>query len=148
MEDTTCLEYIVSVFEKISFENSFLLLENNVFVSLINVIDFLATPQRKSIMKICQNISVNAITYNQFNQYIKPALEQLCYLTKFNEENSYVNEKAIYIYYNISVTVCQAFKHKPLKFKHYSSDERIESSNSSIKGTPLLIEQKSKRMPV
>ena len=31
MEDTTCLESIVSVFEKISFENSFLLLENNVF---------------------------------------------------------------------------------------------------------------------
>ena len=40
MEDTACLELIVSVFEKISFENSFLLLENNVLPSLLNVIDF------------------------------------------------------------------------------------------------------------
>ena len=101
MEDTTCLESIVSVFEKISFENSFLLLENNVFLSLLNVIDFLGFPQRKSIMKTCQNISVNAITYKQFDTYIKPALEPLCYLTKFSEDNSLINEKAIFIYHNI-----------------------------------------------
>ena len=56
MEDTACLELIVAVFEKISFENSFLLLENNVFLSLLNVIDFLAFAQRKSIMKTCLNI--------------------------------------------------------------------------------------------
>ena len=62
MEDTACLELIVAVFEKISFENSFLLLENNVFLSLLNVIDFLAFAQRKSIMKTCLNISVNSIT--------------------------------------------------------------------------------------
>ena len=84
MEDTSCLELIVSVFEKISFENSFLLLENNVFISLLNVIDFLAFAQQKSIMKTCQNISANALTFKQFDLYIKPALEQLCSLTKFN----------------------------------------------------------------
>ena len=109
MEDTTCLEYIVSVFEKISFENSFLLLENDVFVSLLNVIDFLATPQRKSIMKICQNISANSITSKQFDQFIKPGMEALCSLTKFNEDNNYVNEKAIIIYYNIIITLNQGF---------------------------------------
>ena len=109
MEDTICLESIVSVFEKISFENSFLLLENNVFVSLLNVIDFLATPQRKSIMKTCQNISANAITYKQFDQYIKSGLQALCALTKFSEDNSYVNEKAIFIYHNIIVTLNQGF---------------------------------------
>ena len=109
MEDTACLEPIVAVFEKISFENSFLLLENNVFLSLLNVIDFLGFPQRKSIMKTCQNISVNAITSKQFNLYIKPALEQLCSLTKFTEHNSYINEKAIMIYYNIIVLLHQGF---------------------------------------
>ena len=109
MEDTTCLEYIVSVFEKISFENSFLLLENNVFVSLINVIDFLATPQRKSIMKICQNISANTITPKQFDEFIKPGMEALCSLTKFSEDNNYVNERAIIIYYNILVNLNQGF---------------------------------------
>ena len=109
MEDTTCLELIVSVFEKISFENSFLLLENNVLLSLLNVIDFLGFPQRKSIMKTCQNISANTITYKQFDQYIKPALENLCYLTKFNEDNSYVNGKAIFIYYNIIYILNQGY---------------------------------------
>ena len=109
MEDTACLEFIVSVFEKISFENSFLLLENNVFLSLLNVIDFLGFPQRKSIMKTCQNISANTITYKQFDLYIKPALEQLCSLTKFTEHNSYVNEKAILIYHNIIVIMNQGY---------------------------------------
>jgi hypothetical protein len=109
MEDTACLELIVSIFEKISFENSFLLLENNVLPSLLNVIDFLGFPQRKSIMKTCQNISANTITYKQFDQYIKPAMENLCYLTKFIEDNSYVNEKAIFIYYNIIYTLNQGY---------------------------------------
>ena len=70
MEDTACLKLIVSVFEKISFENSFLLLGNNAFLSLLNVIDFLAFPQRISMMKICLNISVNYITIKQFDLYI------------------------------------------------------------------------------
>ena len=109
MEDLTCVESIVSLFEKISFENSYLLFENNTFSSLLNIIDFLGTGQRKSVMKICQNISVNAINYKLFDQYIRPALEQLCYLTKFNEENSFINEKAIYIYYNIIILLNQGF---------------------------------------
>ena len=109
MEDSFCLEYIISIFEKISFENSYLLFENNVFLSLINVIDFLGLPQRKSVMKICQNISVNVITYKEFEQYIKPALETLCNLTIFNEENYYINEKAILIYYNIIILLNQGF---------------------------------------
>jgi hypothetical protein len=109
MEDTACLELIVAVFEKISFENSFLLLENNVFLSLLNVIDFLAFAQRKSIMKTCLNISVNTITLKQFDLYIKPALEQLCSLTKFNEDNNHINEKAILIFYNIIVILNQGY---------------------------------------
>ena len=109
MEDTACLELIVSIFEKISFENSFLLLENNAFLSLLNVIDFLAFGQRKSIMKTCLNISANSITSKQFDLYIKPALEQLCSLTKFSEDNSYINEKAILIFHNIIIVLNQGF---------------------------------------
>ena len=91
MEDTQCLESIVSVFEKISFENSLLLLENNVFLNMLNVIDFLATPQRKSIMKICSNISTNIITYKQFDLYINPAMENLYYLySGFSDQVLYV----------------------------------------------------------
>ena len=122
MEDTTCLESIVSVFEKISYENSFLLLENNVFLSLLNVIDFLGLPQRKSIMKICQNISANTLTYKQFGTYIKPALEPLCYLTKFSEDNSVINEKAIIIYHNIILVLNQGY--------YFNSNPELENELS------------------
>jgi len=122
MEDTTCLEYIVSAFEKISFENSFLLLENNVFFSLLNVIDFLGTPQRKSIMKICQNISANSITCKQFDQFIKPGMEALCSLTKFSEDNNFVNEKAIIIYYNIIAMLNQGF--------YFNNNQELENEIS------------------
>ena len=30
---------------------------------------------------------------------MKPGLEALCYLTKFSEDNNYVNEKAIFIFH-------------------------------------------------
>ena len=122
MEDTTCLEYIVYAFEKISFENSFLLLENNVFFSLLNVIDFLGTPQRKSIMKICQNISANSITCKQFDQFIKPGMEALCSLTKFSEDNNFVNEKAIIIYYNIIAMLNQGF--------YFNNNQELENEIS------------------
>ena len=122
MEDTACLDLIVSVFEKISFENSFLLLENNVLPALLNVIDFLGTAERKSIMKTCQNISANTITDKQFNLYIKPAMENLCYLTKFTEDNSYVNEKAILIYYNIIVILNQGY--------YFNSNPELENEIS------------------
>ena len=101
MEDTLCLDYIVQILEKISYENALLLLESNVFLSLLNVIDFLGMQQRKLIMKICNNISVISLTMTQFKQYIKPGLEALFPLTKFYEENSIINEKAIIIYHNI-----------------------------------------------
>ena len=121
MEDTTCLDSIVSVFEKISYENSMLLLINNVFLSLLNVIDFLGAPQRKSIMQICLNISANSISYKDFDQYIKPAMENLCYLTKFSEDNYYINEKAICIYHNI-ISLNQGM--------HFSNNPELENEIS------------------
>ena len=51
IEDVTCLDSIVTVFEKISFNSSTLLLENNVFMTLLNIFDFMGKAQRKSIMK-------------------------------------------------------------------------------------------------
>ena len=50
-------------------------------------------------------MSENNITYIQFYQYIKPAMGKICNLTKFIEDNSYINEKAIIVYYNIIFTL-------------------------------------------
>ena len=65
-------------------------------------------------MKTCQNISLNYFTYKQFDQYIKPALGALCCLTKYSDDYNYVNERAIFIYYNIIVMLNQAsFNNNP-----------------------------------
>ena len=58
IEDLTFLEYIIKILEKISYENSFILLENNTFVSLLNYIDFLGENQRISVMKTCLNMGM------------------------------------------------------------------------------------------
>ena len=84
------------------------------------MIDFLAFAQQKSIMKTCQNISANALTFKQFDLYIKPALEQLCSLTKFNEQNSYINEKAILIFHNIIVTLNQGYYFNNIDNIHFN----------------------------
>ena len=60
-------------------------------------------------MKTCQNISANTITYKQFYQYIKPAMEKLSNLTKFIEDNSNVNKKAIFVYYNIILALNKGY---------------------------------------
>ena len=101
LEDITCLDLIVTVFEKISHNNSVLLLENNIFLSLLNVIDFLGSAQRKLIMKCCQNISMNVVSFQQFENYIKPGFDLLCYLTKYNDNDMKTAEGAINIYYNL-----------------------------------------------
>ena len=101
LEDISCLDLIVTVFEKISQNNAILLLENNIFLSLLNVIDFLGSAQRKLIMKCCQNISMNVINFQQFESYIKPGFEILCYLTKYNDNDMKTTEGAISIYYNL-----------------------------------------------
>ena len=108
--DISCLDSIVMVLDKISISNAILLLENNVFLTLLNVFDFMGKTQRKSIMKICQNISINILNYKQFDTYIKPASPILCNLIQYDENDTdpQILEKAIGIYYNIVINLKQA----------------------------------------
>ena len=93
IDDVTCLDSIVTAFEKISLNNAILLLENNVFYTLLNIIDFLGKSQRESVIKCCLNISYNVLNYKQYDVYIKPASN---ILTDAN-----ILEKIIDIYFNI-----------------------------------------------
>ena len=103
IEDITCLDSIVTVFEKISLNNSILLLENNVFFTLLNIIDFLGKSQRDSAIKCCLNMSYNVLNYKQYDVYIKPASNILCNLVQYREgiTDTQLLEKIIDIYYNI-----------------------------------------------
>ena len=127
LEDITCLDSIVMVLEKISSSNAILLLENNVFVTLLNVFDFMGKSQRKSIMKCCQNISLNVINYKQFEQYIKPGSVVLCNLIDYreNETDPQILEKAIGIYYNIIVNLKQCLEFE----KAYELEEELLKYN-------------------
>ena len=105
IEDMTCIELIIKILEKISYENSYSLLENNAFISLLNLIDFLGENQRKSVMKTCLNMSINITSYKSFNNYILQAMNILSDLTKYNENDVTTTNTAILIYYNIIVNI-------------------------------------------
>ena len=103
IDDVTCLDSIVTAFEKISLNNAILLLENNVFYTLLNIIDFLGKSQRESVIKCCLNISYNVLNYKQYDVYIKPASNILSNLIQYREGITDANilEKIIDIYFNI-----------------------------------------------
>ena len=103
IEDITCIDSIVTVLEKISLNNSILLLEGNVFFTLLNIFDFLGKSQRYSAIKCCLNISYNVLNYKQYDVYIKPASYILCNLSQYREgiTDTQILEKIIDIYFNI-----------------------------------------------
>ena len=127
MEDITCLDSIVTVFEKISLNNSILLLENNVFFTLLNIIDFLGKSQRDSVIKCCLNISYNVSNYKQYDVYIKPASNILCNLIQYREgiTDTQLLEKIIDIYYNI-INNLQANIKSELAFSNQMETELIK----------------------
>ena len=106
LEDISCIEYIIKIFDKISTQNSRILLENNVFESLlVNIFDFLNIYQKKSLIKICHNITLRRINREEYNTYIKPAMNVLINLIRVedddNNDNLFIAEKAMNILYNI-----------------------------------------------
>ena len=106
IEDITCVDYIIKIFDKISVQNSKILLENNVFEALlVNIFDFMNIYQKKSIMKICYNISTRRVNINEYNLYIKPAMNVLINIIRIDDtdniDNLFVVEKATNIFYNI-----------------------------------------------
>ena len=107
IEDITCVDYIIKIFEKISTQNTKILLENKVFESLlVNIFDFLNIHQKKSIMKICHNIIISKkINTNEYNIYIKPAMNIIINMIRIdnddNNDNLFISEKATNILYNI-----------------------------------------------
>ena len=106
IQDSNCLEYVIKVLEKISNENSRILLENNVFVILItNVYDFMNIYLQKTIIKICYKITEKGIYPNEYNSYIKPAIQNIINIFKVDEgdnnDNLFIAENIGKILFNI-----------------------------------------------
>ena len=106
VEDITCVDHIIKIFEKISFQNSRMLLENKIFESfLVNIFDFMNIYQKKSIMNICYYMTSNSFSLQDYNLYIKPSMNVLINLIFVDDnderENLFIVEKATNIFYNI-----------------------------------------------
>ena len=106
IEDISCIDYVIKIFDKISSENSRILLENNVFESfLVNYYDFLNIYQKKSLLKICFNMTSRRISISDYNTYIKPAMNILINIIRIDDDDNndhlFIAEKATSILYNI-----------------------------------------------
>jgi hypothetical protein len=106
IEDISCIDYVIKIFDKISSENSRILLENNVFESfLVNYYDFLNIYQKKSLIKICFNMTSRRISISDYNTYIKPAMNILINIIRIDDDDNndhlFIAEKATSILYNI-----------------------------------------------
>ena len=106
VEDISCVEHIIKIFEKISIENSRVLLENKIFETfLVNIFDFLNIYQKRTIMKICYNMANRKFSLLDYNSYIKPAMNVLINLINFDDneerENLLIVESATNIFYCI-----------------------------------------------
>ena len=77
MDDSTCLENVVKAIEKISYENAQILLENNAFESLLNIMDFLPFNFRKSFLKACLNMAANTTNFEVYSKFIQPSIPTL-----------------------------------------------------------------------
>ena len=106
IEDISCIDYVIKIFDKISLENGRILLENNVFESfLVNYYDFLNIYQKKSLIKICFNMTSRRVDVNDYNSYIKPAMNILINIIRIdddvNNDHLFIAEKSSCILYNI-----------------------------------------------
>ncbi len=106
IEDISCIDYVIKIFDKISLENGRILLENNVFESfLVNYYDFLNIYQKKSLIKICFNMTSRRVDVNDYNSYIKPAMNILIKIIRIdddvNNDHLFIAEKSSCILYNI-----------------------------------------------
>ena len=109
IEDNTCGDYVLKILEKISIQNSRILLENNIVQTLLlDIFDFLNIHQKKIIMKICINI-IRRFDTNEYNTYIKPVMNIIINLIKIdnddNNDHLFISEKATIILYNIIIFI-------------------------------------------
>ena len=138
VEDIACVDHIIKIFEKISMQNSRILLENKVFETfLVNIFDFLNIYQKKSVMKICYYITNKRISIEEYNLYIKPTMNILVNLIYFDDnderENLFIVEKATNIFYNIINQIKNEFifKYDEIKEKEEKNEKEVNNSNNN-----------------
>ena len=147
VEDIACVEHSIKIFEKISGENSRILLENKIFESfLVNIFDFLNIYQKKVIMKICYNIVSRRFSIQEYNSYIKPAMIVLINLINFDDnddrDNLFIVESATNIFYYI----INNLKHEIIndienKIEENEEKEKEENNNKTSDNNDNIVDE-------
>lgn len=104
VEYIDCVESAIKAIEKMSYENTFSLVEKDAFITVLAFIDFFDFNLRKSALKACLNMSKIGNNIDHVKKHILPAAQNLTSLTKLTgntEIEKSLIDLAIQCFYHI-----------------------------------------------
>lgn len=104
VEYIDCVESAIKAIEKMSYENTFSLVEKDAFITVLSFIDFFDLNLRKSALKACLNMSKIGNNIDHVKKHILPATQNLTSLTKLTgntEMEKGLVDLAIQCFYHI-----------------------------------------------
>jgi len=82
-----CAETVIKSIEKMSFENPYIMIENDALASLLNLMEFCDLSLRKIALKACVNMT-NCINNQEFiKKFITPSIPNLSNLARFSGDS-------------------------------------------------------------
>ena len=79
-----CAETVIKSIEKMSYENPYIMIENDSFSALLNLMEFCDLGLRKIALKACVNMT-NCINNQEFiKKFIMPSIPNLSNLARFS----------------------------------------------------------------
>lgn len=103
-----CAETVIKAIEKMSQENPYIMIENDAFSSLLNLIEFCDLSLRKTALKACVNMT-NCINNQDFiKKFIMPSISHLSNLARFSGESELekvILDLSVQCIYNIIIAI-------------------------------------------
>jgi len=103
-----CAETVIKSIEKMSYENPYIMIENDAFASLLNLIEFCDLSLRKIALKACVNMT-NCINNQEFiRKFIMPSIPNLSNLARFSGESELeknILDLSVQCIYNIILAI-------------------------------------------
>lgn len=103
-----CAETVIKSIEKMSYENPYIMIENDAFSSLLNLIEFCDLSLRKVALKACVNMT-NCINNQEFiRKFIMPSIPNLSNLARFSGESELertILDLSVQCIYNIILAI-------------------------------------------
>ena len=132
-------ESSIKCIEKMSIETPFILLENNAFVSVLNLIDFFDLSLKKSAINACYYMIKSVSTIEPIIKYILPAIPTLSLILKFDCSSDIEKQ--------ILESILKIFSHLLIITKsYYSANDNLSSENSKLNNYDISVTEKVKNI--